>query len=196
MTQPIAVPDGTDETPAGGTTALPAESKTDISTLPVDIQDYIRGLRKEAEDTRKEKKRIETAAQQQERERLEKDKEWETLAVKYKTDLDASAPRVERLDAMEQFLRDSAAARIKALPKQYQSLVPDYDDPLKTLAWLDANAATLSLPKPPDIGAGQQGDNGKKPIELTPEQKQMAKNLKMSEEKYAAELRKEPPKRS
>jgi hypothetical protein len=40
-----------------------------------------------------------------------------------------------------------------------KSLVPEYDDPLKLAAWLDANAAVFSRPAPPPLD-GRAGGNG------------------------------------
>ena len=49
--------------------------------------------------------------------------------------------------------------RIKAIPEYMKSLVPEYDDPLRLAAWLDANAAVFSRPTPPPLD-GRAGGNG------------------------------------
>jgi hypothetical protein len=179
------------ETQDGQTPASEASQRTDFSTLPGDVQAHIKELQEEAKKYRKQRSEVDKQRQLEEQARLEANKEWEKAADAYKKQVEALSPRAERLDAMEQFLRDSAQKRIDALPKQFRALVPDYDDPLKTLQWLDANAATLSLPAVPNLGAGEQGDRGVKTAELTPEQKAMAKKMKIPEDKYAATLQKE-----
>lgn len=103
-------------------------------------------------------------------------------------------PKAKRLEAVEAALQATVEKRVEQLPKAMRGLVPDFDDPLKTLKWLDDNAAALSLPIMPNLNAGQQGDPGKKPMELTPEQKALAKKLHIPEDKYAAQLRKEQDK--
>ena len=53
--------------------------------------------------------------------------------------------------------------RIAAIPEQMRTLVPEYDDPLKLAAWLDANAAVFSRPAPPPMD-GRAGGNGGGPL--------------------------------
>lgn len=142
-----------------------SSSRTDLNTLPEDVQEYIRELRREARKANDAKKEAAREKEAAERDRLAKAQEWEALAKQYEQDLNATKPRAERVDAMEQLLLDMAQKRIDRLPKQYRSLVPEYDDPVKTLAWLDANEATLTTPVPPNTGAGVQGE--KKPAPPT-----------------------------
>lgn len=149
-------------------------TRTDFNTLPADVQQRMRELQAEAEKYRKQKRAVELEKEAAERERLAKAQEWEALAKQYEQDLNATKPRAERVDTMEQLLSDMAQKRIDRLPKQFRSLVPEYDDPVKTLMWLDANEATLTMPVPPNIGAGVQGE--KKPAPPT-EAAQRAANI-------------------
>lgn len=113
-----------------------------------------------------------------------------TEAQKARADADALKPRAERADALEAALKATVELRIKKLAKQHQSLVPDFDDPVKTLAWLDANEAALSQPVPPNLNPGTQGDSTKKDPQLTPEQEALiAKIPGMTREKYIAQLK-------
>lgn len=186
MTQQTTTPEGAAETPStNGTTATPVE-KTDLASLPADVREYIESLRSEAKKHRLEKSDAEKARQREEAARLEADKQWEALANKYKDEIDAMRPRAERVDAMEQFIAEMAQKRLDALPKQYRSLDPKYDDPLKTLQWLDANAATFALPAVPNLGAGQQGDSaGQAAAKLTPEELALAQRAGMTPEQFA-----------
>lgn len=159
------------------------QERTDFNSLPADVQARIRELTKEAEKYRKDKAAIERQRKADEEARLAQNQEFEKLATGYKTELDALKPRAERLDAMETFLTESAQKRIAALPKQYQSLVPEYDDPLKTLAWLDANASVLGLQALADTGAGQTGDRAAQ-VKLTPEEERVIAKTGVSREKY------------
>lgn len=159
------------------------QGRTDFNSLPADVQARIRELTKEAEKYRKDKAAVERQRKADEEARLAQNHEFEKLATAYKTELDNLKPRAERLDAMEQFLTESAQKRIAALPKQYQSLAPEYDDPLKTLAWLDANAGVLGQQATFDVGAGQQGDRAAV-VKLTPEEERVIAKTGVSREKF------------
>jgi hypothetical protein len=65
----------------------------------------------------------------------------------------------ERLDAITAQAQAANERRIAAIPDTMRSLVPEYDDPLKLAAWLDANAAVFSRPAPPPLD-GRAGGNG------------------------------------
>lgn len=189
MTQEQTPPEG--EAQDGKTPEQQEVQRTDLNTLPADVIQYIKELRGEAEKSRKEKKAAEIEAQKQERERLEKLQEWETLAKQYKSDLEALTPRAERTEVMEQLLKDMAQKRIDELPTQFQSLI-DPNDPVKALAWLEANAGALKLPGVPNLNAGQQGDASKTTPQLTPEQEALiAKIPGMTREKYIAQIKRQ-----
>ncbi len=160
MTQQQTPPDGGDNGSTPTEIQKPDLGKRPISDFPAEIQEYIRDLRRENRKAHDDRKSAEQKRQQEEQARLEADKQWETLAGQYKKQLDELTPRAERVDTVDQLLKDMAQTRITGLPKQFQKLVPEYDDPLKTLAWLDANASTLSAPVPPNLDAGLQGDGG------------------------------------
>lgn len=199
MTQQTPPPEGGAAVTDASVNTVPPELQAlmdSIKANPQTVAEEMKTLRAEAKQRRLDATKAESDRQAAEAARLEADAKWQEAAQAYKKQLDDLAPKAQRVDAADQFLKDMAARRIAALPKQFQALVPEYDDPLKTLAWLEANAATLSLPNPPPMGQGDQSDKAIKTVELTPAQKQMAKNLKMTEEKYAAELRKETPRRS
>lgn len=121
-----------------------------------------------------------------------------TDAQKAQAEVAQLKPKAERADALEAKFREMAQKRIDTLPKQWQAAVQKLfdNDPIDAVDWLDANAALFALPAVPNLNAGDQGDKGKKPVELTPEQKDTAKRLRIPEDKYAAELRKGEPRRS
>ena len=76
-----------------------------------------------------------------------------------KAKADAADALQERLDAITAQAQAANERRINAIPEQMRSLVPEYDDPLKLAAWLDANAAVFSRPTPPPLD-GRAGGNG------------------------------------
>jgi multidrug efflux pump subunit AcrA (membrane-fusion protein) len=76
-----------------------------------------------------------------------------------KAKADAADALQERLDAITAQAQAANERRIAAIPEAMKSLVPEYDDPLKLAAWLDANAAVFSRPTPPPLD-GRAGGNG------------------------------------
>jgi len=76
-----------------------------------------------------------------------------------KAKADAADALQERLDAITAQAQSANERRVAAIPDAMKSLVPEYDDPLKLAAWLDANAAVFSRPAPPPMD-GRAGGNG------------------------------------
>lgn len=190
MTQQTDTPEGVESTtPAEGANAIPPELQALVEAIqkdPAKTAEEIKKLRAEAKQRREDAGKAERERAKAEADRLEADKEWQKAADAYKKQVDALLPRAERTEALEQFVADMAQKRLDALPKQYRSLDPKYDDPLKTLQWLEANAATFALPALPNIGAGEQGDRTPQAVaKLTPEEVALAKQFGMTPEQFA-----------
>lgn len=183
--------EGQGKTPVQDRTDL---SKRSISEFPTDIQDYIRQLRRENRKAHEDRKAADLQRQQQEQAKLADEKQWEALAGKYKTQIDELAPRADRLDAMEQFVRDMAQKRIDALPTQWQNAVPEFSDPLQTLDWLEKSAPLMAQTPPPNLNPGAQGDSSKPSTSsLMPEDLALAKAAGMTPEQFAQyKARKKP----
>ena len=154
----------TDENTTGAQAAPTTDAgdaAQDVSSLPAWAQDMIRDLRREAADRR-------VAAKQADAQR-------EDVLAEVQ-------PKAERTDAMEAFLRDLAQKRMDALPSQYRALVPQYDDALQTLQWLEASAAILLPPRAPGFDAGVTGD---RPAAVPEEVRALAQRMGVSVEKVA-----------
>jgi hypothetical protein len=122
--------------------------------------------RAEAEAARKEAGKYRTQLRAQEKatadaeaKRLAEQGEYRTLYESVKAKADAADALQERLDAITAQAQAANERRIAAIPEAMKSLVPEYDDPLKLAAWLDANAAVFSRPAPPPLD-GRAGGNG------------------------------------
>lgn len=85
--------------------------------------------------------------------------EYKSLYESIKPKADAADALQERLDAITAQAQAANERRINAIPEHMRTLVPEYDDPLKLAAWLDANAAVFSRPAPPPMD-GRAGGNG------------------------------------
>ena len=110
------------------------------------------GYRTKLRQTEKAKTDAETAA-------MAEQGKFKELNQSAKAKADAADALQERLDAITAQAQAANERRIAAIPDAMKSLVPEYDDPLKVAAWLDANAAVFSRPAPPPLD-GRAGGNG------------------------------------
>ena len=113
-------------------------------------------LRKQADAAAKAKTDAEAAV-------MAEQGKFKELYQSAKAKADAADALQERLDAITAQAQAANERRINAIPEQMRSLVPEYDDPLKLAAWLDANAAVFSRPAPPPMD-GRAGGNGGGPL--------------------------------
>lgn len=113
-------------------------------------------LRKQADAAAKAKTDAEAAV-------MAEQGKFKELYQSIKPKADAHDALQERLDALMAQAQAANERRINAIPEQMRTLVPEYDDPLKLAAWLDANAAVFSRPAPPPMD-GRAGGNGGGPL--------------------------------
>jgi len=99
----------------------------------------------------------------------------------------ALKPQAERAIVLETYIRDAVVARVDALPDVIRPLVPVYDDPLRTLDWLERSAAVLLKPIPPQMDAGARGHS--KAARISEGEREIARKLGVSAEQYRAAKR-------
>ena len=126
---------------------------------PEQLRAELEAARKEAASYRTKLRQTEKQATDAEAKRLAEQGEYRTLYESVKAKADAADALQERLDAITAQAQAANERRIAAIPDAMKSLVPEYDDPLKLAAWLDANAAVFSRPTPPPLD-GRAGGNG------------------------------------
>ena len=126
---------------------------------PEQLRAELEAARKEAAKYRTQLRTTEKQATEAEAKRLAEQGEYRTLYESVKAKADAADALQERLDAITAQAQAANERRIAAIPESMKSLVPEYDDPLKLAAWLDANAAVFSRPTPPPLD-GRAGGNG------------------------------------
>lgn len=192
MTQQTHASEDADTPTTDSTNAVPPELQALIDAIqkdPAKTAEEIKTLRAEAKRRRLDAEAADRDRLKAEAARLEADQKWQEAAQTYKQRVDDLTPKAARLAEMEQILKDSAQKRIEALPKQWRGLVPEYDDPAKTLAWLDTNAATLALPAVPNLDAGAQGDHAT-PTKLPDGLEDMAAKFGVKKERVQQELAK------
>jgi len=162
--------------------------KAEIPPVPYERFNKVNEERQQLAD-RLEK--LEKAARQKEAEELEKNNEFKTLYEQSKQEAESLRAYKQKAEQYENEARQRNQDRIAALPEERRSLVPDIDDALKLDAWFSRNAGFLALPTIPnapkmDGGAGGMGST--KGARLTPEQKDMARKMGMSEDDFAKYL--------
>jgi len=124
---------------------------------------------KEREDLKARLDKLEQQQQQADEKRLTDQEQFKELAEKYRAELEALKPVAGQVKDWQKSLMETAQAQIERLPKDMRELVPEYDDPRKTLDWLNKNAARLMRPSAPEMDAGARGDTSThKNVNLTP----------------------------
>ena len=145
---------------ADGQQMEPEQTNSEHAPLsPEQLRAELEAARKEAASYRTKLRQTEKQATDAEAKRLAEQGEYRTLYESVKAKADAADALQERLDALMTQAQAANERRINAIPEQMRTLVPEYDDPLKLAAWLDANAAVFSRPAPPPLD-GRAGGNG------------------------------------
>ncbi len=130
-------------------------------------------------------KQVEADKQKQ----LEEQGNFKSLYEQQKAEMKAREAEIEKHSVYKQAFESVLKRRVEAVPEANRSLIPDYDDPIKTSEWLDANWDRISNRKFPNLdpGAGSSstasGGNGSAAI--SPEAQEVARRLKISPEKAA-----------
>jgi DNA repair exonuclease SbcCD ATPase subunit len=168
---------------------VPREKRS-IEEFPPEAQEAIRALRAENAARRVKNKALEDQIAAAKEAELEKNAEWQQLAEERAAKIAELARDKERLEQLENAAAVSNGQRIEALPDEWRAIVPMYDDALQLEKWLDAAEKKVISSRPPVVptGAGELGDR-QPVVKLTPEQKEMARKFKLTDEEYAEGLR-------
>jgi hypothetical protein len=145
--------------------------------------------RTELKEARERLKAIEDAQRKTEEAYQAELGEYKPLYEKTKAEVETLRAQAKRVEEIETTFKDMLQKRLDAIPEQNRKRVPEFDDPLKTMAWLDANADLFGQRTAPNLDAGAQGDTGKgKAVKLTATQLMAAKKMGMKPEQYAKRL--------
>jgi seryl-tRNA synthetase len=103
----------------------------------------------------------------------------------YKQLYESAKAEVESLKALQSEVKryresfeNTLQSRIQSIPEEKRALIPDYGDPIKTMAWLDKALPELTTPPKPnaprlDGGSGGAGGTGNPIGNLNPVQRQL-----------------------
>ena len=110
-----------------------------------------RDARQQAE---RELKKRDTEIEKQKTAQLEKAGEYKKLYEEASAKVELAQVSVERVAQLEGAIEASNQLRIESIPETMRGLVPEHYTPEQKAAWLDENAAHLSLPGSPNLNAG------------------------------------------
>jgi len=130
QTPPGSTSGQTPTTPQGQT-PNGQQQRTTMDSLPPDIQDYIRDLRKESENNRKALEAKVQAEKQAEEARLKEQGEFKALAEQRETQLKELEPVKVRYEQLSTLLADQIKAQVKDWPKEVKDLLPSDDTPIE-----------------------------------------------------------------
>ena len=142
MTDTTPAPAATPEAQAadGIQTELEQPNSEHAPLSPEQLRAELESARKEAAKYRTELRQTQRAKTEAETAAMAEQGKYKELYQSVKAKADAADALQERLDALMTQAQAANERRINAIPEQMRSLVPEYDDPLKLAAWLDANA--------------------------------------------------------
>jgi seryl-tRNA synthetase len=82
---------------------------------------------------------------------------WQELFEAEKAKNEGLQSVQEEANQYQEAMKATNQSRIERIPEDKRSLIPDYDNPIKMSAWLDANASLLTVtgkPSPPNLDGG------------------------------------------
>jgi hypothetical protein len=127
--------------------------------------------------------------QDAEKKRLQDENNYKELYEKAQGEISTLKPLAGSVEEMEATLQQVLEAEVASLPDQFKDVVPEGSTKSK-LDWLNKNKSKFVKPEALDIGAGAKGARKADPKndELSPAEKQAAKDLGMSEADYIANM--------
>lgn len=159
---PPPAPNPTGPTPASG-------DEWKMEELPHALQEYIKGLRTEAKNTRLEKENAEKARKAAEQQQLEEQGNWKKLAEDRAAELAKLQPYQDQAARYEKAISDTNAQLIQQIPEQMRALIPAGlpTDQLNT--WLIKSLPLLTRKPAPELDGGAGMGGGTKSIVVTPQ---------------------------
>lgn len=123
----------------------PQSGRTSLDDLPQDIQDLVRGLRREAKETREALDTKLRAEQELESARLKEQGQWKALAEQHESRVKELEPAVTLLQELSELIAEQIKVDTKDWPASVKALDPGKDAPIKArLAWKTQAAAIVT----------------------------------------------------
>lgn len=165
-------------------------ARTEISSLPPDIQKYIEDLRREAADYRKAQKAAEKTANEAKEKQLADEKKWQELAESRAAELAKLKPIAEQHEQITTAFNSSLDNRLKQIPDDIRKKTVDPIraalSPVDFSNWLDANMEILRARQAPPLDGGAQGSGKSSPsMQLESNEIEMARAMGLTPDAYA-----------
>ena len=172
MPEEIILTDGTSATSGDPATATPAGvSNTENGgekeqTVPYarfkEINDKLKQLEQAQEDARAEREK-------QTKRALEEQNKFKELYEAEQARVADLEPFKAQYEAVLKRAEENNTKRVEAIPENMRSLIPEYTDPMKLQAWLDANTEIFNAkPAAPSLngqaGSGIRGSQERKDV--------------------------------
>lgn len=161
----------------------PAGAQNSEHMIPKSRFDEVNNKYKEAMSKLEERERVDREAAEK---RLEESQRYKELSDQRAQQIVELQSKADKADQQESALQAVLDARVQEIPEDMRDVVPEGDVIFK-LNWITRNMSKILKPVAPDIGAGTIGSNNIQTnrIELSPEEREVAKKFGMSEEEYA-----------
>ena len=187
-TDPNASPETTPTTPPAqpsGSAPTPAAS-TSEHMIPKSRLDEVLAKQHAAET---ELQKLRDDLTKKEREALEKQGEWKQVAEDRAKELEVIKVKADQVESLQATLKETLDATLKELSDDARKLVPTELSVEQQLRWVSSNKALLVKAPAPDLRGGKRTGSGngasQLDLELTTEQKDIAKRFGMPLEEYA-----------
>lgn len=147
----------------------PAEAKNTEQMIPKwrfdEVNEHYKALKKEIDAIKQSKTEAETKA-------LEEQNRYKELYEKLKAETDPLRSASEQLQRYRESFDNSLKARIERIAEDKRGLVPNFEDPIQTMAWLDqAEGAGLfgaAKPQAPNLNAASGASTGARDSAASP----------------------------
>ncbi len=128
-----------------GQTPTSGQSRTSLNDLPQDIQDLVRGLRKEAKESREALEVIQRDAQTAADAKLKEQGEFKKLAEQHEARVKELEPIASRYAALSELVSEQIKTEMKEWPASVKALDPGKDASIETrLEWLTRARAIVA----------------------------------------------------
>lgn len=172
------------------TESPPAEAQTTEHMIPKSRLDQALNERNEL---RERLTQLEAAQKKTNDEALVEQNRYKELYEQARSELDTLKAAKEQATRYSAALQATNEARLKQVPEEKQSYVPEYDDPVKLGTWLDENLPKLvtpGKPTPPPMDGSAGATPPERSAKLTEQQRAFIAATGISEDAYIAQLAK------
>jgi len=145
-------------------------------------------LQKEREANSKNASKIELIEKENQKRleaQLTEQGKYKDLAEERAQQLAKAQAKAEKVEAYQEVLSKHLTAQIEEIPEDMRSLIPSSLPVEDQLDWIAVNRAKLVKPLAQKIGAGERGGSQEKSVDLTDEERAIARKFNMTDEEYA-----------